>query len=342
MSSQPSLIFAREEYVQALRAALPAVLVVRSRAELVAAMKHRSLASAFIDFDLLPHLDGLTFDVPIVVLVDGSLSTAIDLLGRRPWLSHLVHVSMLSSPLAGEILELLVARIKQGLEQPVLGAPGDGRVALLASSARREARFERMREFFATHDVTERVVASLQEIAEELVMNALYDAPFENGYFKESVPRTDEIELPPEHACEISYGFDHGSAFIRVRDPFGALGRDRLLEVLSRCSSSTVDLDESRGGAGLGLWRVFSKASVIVITVIPGRLTDILVRIETKPRRGAVGRAFAVHLFFPDRHALDGAQGRFAADHDYDLVDESFTALREGSFFDADSITPTP
>src|SRR5688500_9044498 len=74
LSSKPSLIFAREEYVQVVRAALPGVLVVKSRAELVAAMKHRSLVSAFVDFDLLPHLDGLTFEVPIVALVDDTLS----------------------------------------------------------------------------------------------------------------------------------------------------------------------------------------------------------------------------------------------------------------------------
>ena len=142
--------------------------------------------------------------------------------------------------------------------------------------------------------------------------NALYDAPVEAGYFKNVVPRTQDVNLPPNCACEISYGIDETNGFLRVRDPFGAFTRARLLGVLARCSGGGVSLDESRGGAGLGLWRVFSIASTVAITVVPGRLTDILVGIVTKDagKRAPGQRLLAVHLFFnsntedalPDEH----------------------------------------
>jgi hypothetical protein len=223
---------------------------------------------------------------------------------------------------------MLLERLESGPANHVLGGPsGIGRTALLGSSSRREARFERMREFFAAQGISTRTISSINDIAEELVTNALYDAPVEAGYFKAAVLRTEEIELPPEHACEISYGLEQESVFIRVRDPFGALTRARLLNVLNRCTAAGVSLDESRGGAGLGLWRIFSTASTISLTVIPGALTDIHVRIEARKRRSVGKQLLAIHLFFPEEHEAEGAHGRFAADHDHDLMDESFTAL---------------
>jgi hypothetical protein len=155
-------------------------------------------------------------------------------------------------------------------------------------------------------------------------MNALYDAPVESGYFKQAVSRTEDVEMPPDHACEISYGIERGNAFVRVRDPFGALQRHRLLEVLNRCNRGTVSLDESRGGAGLGLWRVFTTASTVAVTVIPGRITDILVGIVTKNGRITPG-LLAAHMFF----AADPATSldTMAADDDHDLFDQSITLV---------------
>jgi hypothetical protein len=321
-----SLVFVREPLVAQLCAALTGTcVVVKSRNEFLAATL-RGAAMGFVDAELLSQVEGETSNVPIVGVVDDTLSTTIRALDTHPWLAHLVATTLLSTPLARVHLGILQERLAQGPEHVFLGPDALGRSALLSSSDRRENRFERMREFFATRGFSSRTVSAIGDVAEELVTNALYDAPVEAGYFKSPVPRTQHVTLPPAHACEVSYGIDHGSTFVRVRDPFGALTRKRLLGVLNRCNSSGVQLDESRGGAGLGLWRVFSIASTIAITVIPGRLTDILVRVE--PKKGkATRQTLGVHLFFPEDQALDGTQGRFAADHDYDLMDESFTAI---------------
>jgi hypothetical protein len=300
---------------------------VNSRADLLAAAKRLSPAVAFVDYDLLPHLEGAKPNVAIVGIIDEASAEPIRSLISVPWLSHLVTSTMLATPHARSHIEALLERLEYGPTQHILGADGIGRAALLGSSSRREARFERMREFFAMQGVSSRTISSSSDVAEELVTNALYDAPVEAGYFKRAVQRTEDVKLPPEHACEISYGLEPGSVFVRVRDPFGALTRTRLLGVLNRCQATGISLDESRGGAGLGLWRIFSTASTIAITVIPGSLTDIFVRIETKRRRGSGKQLLAVHLFFPEEQAPDGAQGRFAADHDHDLMDDSFTAL---------------
>ncbi len=325
--TRQSLVFAREEIATPLCAAIPGCVRITSRAEVIAALAIRPPLVAFVDVELLPQLDGETNGVPIVGIIDDTLGGSVRTLTAFPWLSHLVTEAMLSSPFAQSHLSMLLERLEHGPEFHVIAEAGTGRVALLTSSVRRDARFERMREFFAAHGASAKTVAASSDVAEELVTNALYDAPLEAGYFTSAVPRTEDVNLPPEHACEISYGVESGSVFIRIRDPFGALTRNRMLGVLNRCNSTSVPLDESRGGAGLGLWRVFSAATAISITVIPGRLTDILVRIE-KTKGRAVKQTHAVHLFFPEaRDPLDGVYSRFAADHDADLMDESFTGL---------------
>lgn len=327
-TKQYSLVLAREATAALVSAASPGPCVrVNSRADLLEAVKRLAPAVAYVDHDLLPHLEGAKPNVPIVGIIDEERAEPIRSLIATPSLSHVVTGAMLAAPHARAHLEALLDRLAYGPTHHVLGADGIGRAALLGSSSRREARFERMREFFATQGISSRTISSSNDVAEELVTNALYDAPAEAGYFQRPVQRTEHVQLPPEHACEISYGLEHGSVFVRVRDPFGALTRTRLIGVLNRCQSTGIALDESRGGAGLGLWRIFATAAGIAITVIPGSLTDIMVRLDSRRRRGPGKHLLSVHLFFPDEQRSRGAQGRFAADHDHDLMDDSFTAL---------------
>jgi hypothetical protein len=327
-TKQYSLVFAKEASATLILAACPGPCVrVTSRAEFMQAVIRHHPAVAFVDLDLLPQVEGVAPRVAIVGIFEDTRANAVRTLIAYPWLSHLIASALLPTPEARVHIEALFERLEDGPPQYPVGPGGVGRVALLGSSVRREARFERMREFMAARGVPTRSIASCSDIAEELVTNALYDAPVEAGYFKSAVERTTGIELPPEHACEISYGMEGTIAFIRVRDPFGALKRSRLLGVLKRCTSSGVLLDESRGGAGLGLWRVFSTATTVDITVIPGNLTDILARVETRRGRSIGKQLLAAHLFFPDEQAYKGAHGRFAADHDHDLMDDSFTAM---------------
>jgi hypothetical protein len=318
-----ALVYARAAYAHALIAALDLpYVVVTNRADLAAVVAKQRPKLAYVDRELVAQIQSDVVGVPVVAVVDGGLDALVSTLTEFPWLSHVIGTGALSPA----TLARLHLRIAHGAEHPILGAAGVGRAALLAHSDRREARLERLREFFDAQRVPSRIVASLSDVAEELMTNALYDAPAEAG-LAATVSRTVEVELPPERACEISYGVEGGGAFVRVRDPFGALTRERLLAVLERCNRSGIALDESRGGAGLGMWRVFSSSSTIVITVMPGRLTDVLVWIDAAKRRGAAKASHALHLFFPEQHVSDGVHGRFAADHDHDLIDESFTGL---------------
>ncbi len=320
-----SVVYAKESSAALLRGVLPAPYVcVLSRDELIAACTSGN-SVAFVDHDLLEGLNADAIHAPIIALTDSkpaeALSDTVRLLDTVPWLSHVLSLAMIQSPRGKSHLQMLLHRIANGHDHPMLGASGRGRTAMLASASRREARFERMREYFGKQGLGERLITTVIDVAEELVMNALYDAPVEAGFFQRARQRFEDVNLPPDRACEISYGIEDETVFIRLRDPFGALSRSRLLEVLNRCSAESVQLDESRGGAGLGLWRVFQSSSTLAITVVPQQLTEVLVGIGIKDGRKGT-RPAAVHMFFTKPA---GEQAAFAADEDLGLIDNSIT-----------------
>lgn len=304
------VVFARDEVVAQLKTVLscPSVRVTTSRQLEAEALKPGAVV--FIDWDNLCHVDPVVTPVPIVALMDETpeaLSRIIRSLDAYPWLSHWFATPLLARPTARSALVRLVERLATGVAPNM---PGEARIARLAKASHRESRFERIRMFFADRGVSGRIVDRIFEVYEELVTNALYDAPFEAGVFKTSIPRTDDVDLPHDRACEISYGLDSEHAYLRVRDTFGALTRKRMTSVLVRCNSAGVAIDDSRGGAGLGLWRVFSAASSLSITVDPGAIAEILVGIAVKDKRSM--RPTSVDLFFVPAasHKQDADAGR--------------------------------
>lgn len=327
--SGSSVIYASDKHGSLLRSVLPApCILVRSDPELMTAAAVRGRVT-FVDIDRLGQVDHRALGSPTVAVMDQSpvdaLAATVRILDTYPWLSHVLQATLLTAPKAGEHLQLIRDRLLTGRQQFMLGPTGVGRVALLNQASHRGTRFKRIHEFFESHGVSERILTTLNDVCEELVMNALYNAPTEAGYFKTPVSRTEDVTLPMDRACEISYGIEAGHAFVRLRDTFGSLRRQRLFEVLARCNKDAVSLDESRGGAGLGIWRVFTVATTIAITVIPGRLTDVLVRMMPKTSK-APKHLLAVDLYF--LADSDEASEVLVVEPDSALVDHSVTMIQ--------------
>jgi hypothetical protein len=258
---------------------------------------------------------------PVIALCDDGLQTAIGWLPTHPWLSHVVSASMLQHPMAaehfGNVMQTLTSSGQPRLLD-WLGPTIAGRRVRLAHASRRVERLERMSVFLDSKGVGSRTVQLLRDCAEELLTNAFYDAPVAAGALKQPISRTQDVSLPDDSACDMVYGCRDDLAIVRVRDPFGSLSRSRLVEVLTRCARTDmrVEVDETMGGAGLGLWRIFSTASFVAIAVVNNRHTEFLVGFG---KRAAGPRPFAFHLFFKE-------QGR---------------AVRRWRLLDADSSKPT-
>jgi hypothetical protein len=228
----------------------------------------------------------------VVAIGDADLPTVISIMHRRPWLNHVLSPRALEGALAG-VLWRLGTRRRQS--EGFLGKGFRGRKASLRDSSHRARRIEAIAEFAQSNGASLTTTDRVRDISEELLTNALYDAPSER---RGVIDRTRRVVLPKGQRCAITYGTSSQTFYVRVRDPFGTLTRTRMFDVLARCATRReVGFDTTRGGAGLGLWRVFNSASLIVLQVQPGESTEFLVGVDRR-RGGRSGRA--IHLFFDE------------------------------------------
>lgn len=241
---------------------------------------------------------------PVIVISDQPVHVAVGWLYRRPWLSHVVNTDMLAHPALPDHLGHVAATLTKGGRPRLLdwlGAEFHARRVRLARASKRADRLDRMAEHFESQGISSRTVEFLRDGAEELLTNAFYDAPVAAGVFKHAISRTKDVSLSDAGACDLVYGSCGDLAVVRVKDPFGSLTRDRLVEVLRRCARTDgkVEIDERMGGAGLGLWRMFSRASFVALSVVRDRHTEFLLGFGKRTAKGP--RPFAFHLFFKER-----------------------------------------
>jgi hypothetical protein len=258
---------------------------------------------AFVDsstFDTVANITHVPLPGPVIAICDGTLQDSIAWLQPNPWVCHVMSRTTLEQPIGDELLGNVVSTVVADRPRLLdwIGSNFAGRRIRLTHASRRTTRLERMCEFFETNKVGGRTIEALRDAAEELLTNAFYDAPVAAGALKQAVPRTQDIALPDDSACDLAYGVREDLAVVRVRDPFGSLTRRRLVEVLSRCARTDmgVEVDETMGGAGLGMWRIFSGSTFVAISVIKGQHTEILVGIAKKAAGGP--KPYAFSFFF--------------------------------------------
>lgn len=139
---------------------------------------------------------------------------------------------------------------------------------------------------------SDRTAARIGDVMHELTMNATYDAPVDDsGEPRYAHDRRAPVELDDYEVPLVQVATDGMLVAVAVTDPFGRLTRDHVLASIQRGyeagrSSTSEVVDRSRGGAGLGFWRVYSSAAVTIVDIVPGHSTSItaVFDIDVAPR----------------------------------------------------------
>ncbi|MDX2089513.1 MAG: hypothetical protein SFX73_16790 [Kofleriaceae bacterium] len=119
---------------------------------------------------------------------------------------------------------------------------------------------------------------SIDTCLDEMLMNALYDAPVDahgQPLFPDVATRTQAV-LAPEHRAVVQYACDGKQFAIAVRDAFGRLERGTVLRYLHKCLYEEQQIDKKAGGAGLGLYLMTSSSSTVMFNVQPRVATEAL------------------------------------------------------------------
>jgi hypothetical protein len=122
------------------------------------------------------------------------------------------------------------------------------------------------------------VRTAIGSVCEELLMNALYDAPVD------AAGRPMFADIEPHHRREtrsprpvsIRYAATEQLFAIAVRDRFGRLAKNTMLSYIDKCISSPMQIDRKTYGAGLGLYLVANAAASYVVNVAYGIATEVV------------------------------------------------------------------
>ncbi len=203
-------------------------------------------------------------------------STAIDhVLGRKDFES---------TPRAWEVV--MVARrlaADPGATPPLSAYLDWGFTAIeiaVRSTADRDAAVAKIQDFVGSLAVPKRISEMFAELGHELIMNAIYDAPIDAlGRPKYAGDRKAELVLDDTEQPTIKLGTDGTRLVLQVRDPFGRLERKHVVEGLAR-GLAGGEMDQTHGGAGLGMMVCHNASSAMLFDVARGRHTEVTAMFE--------------------------------------------------------------
>jgi CRP-like cAMP-binding protein len=174
------------------------------------------------------------------------------------------------------------------------------RAKTVKASTEREALREEMCAYFKKLGVRSTILDRLNTVSEEMLMNAIYDAPTDSKGkpLYNHLPRQTEIILESHLQSNLRYGSDGVFLAISVTDPFGALSKEIIFNYLESCYGGADQPSEhkGKGGAGRGLHQIVENADITIFNVKRGVKTEVICLFYVEGHRKEPEPSF--HFFF--------------------------------------------
>jgi hypothetical protein len=227
---------------------------------------------------LRPHLRGILWTAE-------PLKRSLRYLVESPQISNVLGRRDFDSAPRPWELAMVIRRVAHGFgEPPPLGAYvawGYHAIELaVGTTAAIDEAVGRVQALIATLQVPKRVAEMFGELAHELLMNALYDAPVDaRGAPRFAQDRKADVALAPGEHAILRAATDGTQVALQVRDPFGRLERRHVMDGLAR-GLAGGELDTTGGGAGLGMMVCHNSSAAMFFDVVRGRLTEVTATFE--------------------------------------------------------------
>ena len=293
--------------------------------------------------------------VPVVGLVGGEdrREAFLDLLCRRevfnicaPRVDDKGHATFDAGELVATC-EKILRRDCFGLAKYMSGFGIELSHQVIVSALERDQVVERLTAVARALGGGRRLVESVGLVADELVTNAIYNAPCgpdgQPRYASRS--RRDKVTLEPTEYVRLDYGSDGRVFGIAVTDNFGRLTPDTIRSGIERCLTSDDQIEQKRGGAGLGIYTALGSVNQLVVNVEDGVRTEVIALWDLVRRgRGTGASQGSLHVFASTESAAR-ARRASTGQVEAEAVPQATVALSEPvgpvEMFDADRFAQT-
>lgn len=178
-----------------------------------------------------------------------------------------------------------------------------------------------------------RLIDAVALVADELVTNAIYNAPRgadgQPRYASRS--RRDKVTLEPTEYVRLDYGSDGRAFGIAVTDNFGGLTPETIRCGMERCLTADNQIEQKLGGAGLGIYTSLGNVNQLVVNVDQGVKTEVIALWDLERRGRGTGAASpgSLHVFASNEAAARARRRATTRDGEPEAVPLATVALSE-------------
>ena len=168
-------------------------------------------------------------------------------------------------------------QLNQFLNTKTLGEKLIQKVELMNTDQKQEA-VEAVRQYLISAKLPSRVANIIANSVDELLMNALFDAPTDDfgRHLYNTTHRSMTRQLSDREKVVMQVGFDGLHFGISVTDQFGSIDRNRLLNHISaNYRDKNYSVQSGQAGAGLGVATIFNSGGTLIYHCEPGRKTEV-------------------------------------------------------------------
>lgn len=149
----------------------------------------------------------------------------------------------------------------------------------LTRSGQKYAAVEAVQSHLRKMDVVSRLAALVAQASDELIMNALFDAPVlpDGTPLRRTTDRKSDFELIEREHVEIDIASSNDYIGVSVSDHFGSLKKGVVLRFLGKDYQETEYIPRANDpGAGLGLHGIIQTGLSLVFVSHPGVKTEVM------------------------------------------------------------------
>jgi hypothetical protein len=233
--------------------------------------------------------------IPVVVVGDDLDDDGLITLMIEAPVSHLIGDPASSREL-GITSEKLVSGDLFGLEKYLAPGTRVGERAINGEAGKRAAIAE-VCAWAESAGARRPIVHRLASVVDELLMNAMIDAPRESQPTLAYIPGG-TID-PLQQRAVLRWGSDGTQLAVSVTDGFGALRQRDVIDHVRRARDEHGRPNPDDPGAGLGLYLVLANVASLIVNVDPNRRTEVICLFDLvrDSRRAIASHARSLHVF---------------------------------------------